>query len=228
MAASSLCFAVIAASFALLAASVSSLQPTVFSVGDEKGWTVPSGNGTESYNHWAKRNRFQVGDVLEFKYANDSVLRVSHDDYKQCSTEIPMSRFTDGDTKFAFDTFGPFYFISGVPGHCEAGQRMIARVMAPSTLTGGAPAAAPGMPPATTPVVPAGAPVPATSSTSRDIGAPPPSGSSDSSSTGGAAASTPSPMPEASGASTRGVLSVVSSIVLGFMVVAVISLFVLA
>ncbi|KAK3155141.1 hypothetical protein QOZ80_2BG0199380 [Eleusine coracana subsp. coracana] len=222
MAASSLlCFAVIAASCALLVASVSSLQPTVFNVGDEKGWTVPSGNGTESYNHWAKRNRFQVGDILEFKYANDSVLRVSHDDYKQCSTETPMSRFTDGDTKFPFDTFGPFYFISGVPGHCEAGQRMIARVMAPSTLTGGAPA--------TTPVVPAGAPVPATSSTSRDIGAPPPSGSSDSSSTGGAAASTPSPspMPEASGASTRRVLSVVSSIVIGFMVVAVISLFVL-
>jgi hypothetical protein len=24
---------------------------------------VPS-NGTESYNHWAKRNRFHVGDVL--------------------------------------------------------------------------------------------------------------------------------------------------------------------
>jgi hypothetical protein len=65
MAATSLCCAVFTVSCALLAASaVSSLPAVVFSVGDEKGWTVPSGNGTESYNHWAKRNRFQVGDVL--------------------------------------------------------------------------------------------------------------------------------------------------------------------
>lgn len=53
-----------AVSCALLVASVSSLPPpAVFQVGDERGWTVPP-NGTETYNHWAKRNRFQVGDVL--------------------------------------------------------------------------------------------------------------------------------------------------------------------
>jgi hypothetical protein len=39
-------------------------MPVVYSVGDMRGWTLPSGNGTESYNHWAKKNRFQVGDVL--------------------------------------------------------------------------------------------------------------------------------------------------------------------
>ena len=64
----------------------------------------------------------------DFKYANDSVLLVSHDDYKQCSTETPVRRFTGGDTKFTLDGLGPFYFVSGVPGHCEKGQRMIARV----------------------------------------------------------------------------------------------------
>lgn len=64
MAATTLHFAVFVASCALLAPSASPLTPAVFSVGDEKGWTVPSGNGTESYNHWAKRNRFQVGDIL--------------------------------------------------------------------------------------------------------------------------------------------------------------------
>jgi hypothetical protein len=51
----------------LLAASVpplASSMPVVYSVGDVRGWALPSGNGTESYNHWAKKNRFQVGDVL--------------------------------------------------------------------------------------------------------------------------------------------------------------------
>jgi len=59
-------FAVFAFSCAVLVASVSSLPPAVFKVGDERGWTVPA-NGTETYNHWAKRNRIQVGDVLSNK-----------------------------------------------------------------------------------------------------------------------------------------------------------------
>ncbi|XP_062217813.1 early nodulin-like protein 6 [Phragmites australis] len=206
---------VFAASCALLAASVSSLPPAVvFNVGDERGWTVPSGNSTETYNHWAKRNRFQVGDVLNFKYANDSVLLVSHDDYKQCNTESPLSRFTDGDTKFTFDRYGLFYFVSGIPGHCEAGQRMIARVMAPSALSGAPTTAPPAMPPtvsgggggASNPVSSPGV-LPGSSPTSTST-------------------QSPSPLPQASGASRR-VLSVVSSIVVGLVVVGVVFLFVL-
>jgi hypothetical protein len=149
----------------------------------------------------------------EFKYAsNDSVLVVNHDDYKQCSTDAPLSRFTDGDTKFTFDRFGLFYFVSGAPGHCEAGQRMIARVMAPSSLTG-APAAAPVMPPASN----GGAPTPPSS----PVVAVPSSGSS----SGAVTSSTlsPSPTEQASGAS----ITVVSSVVLGLVVMAFVSLFVM-
>ncbi|RCV08146.1 hypothetical protein SETIT_1G302600v2 [Setaria italica] len=212
----SLRFAVFAISCALLAASVAALPPAVFNVGDERGWAVPSGNGTETYNHWAKRNHFQVGDILSFKYANDSVLLVSHDDYKQCSTETPLSRFTSGDTKFRLDGTGPFYFVSGVPGHCEAGQRMIARVRAPSSLTG-APAAAPGMPPT---AMGSGTPTPAASS---------PAAPSVVVGSGSASTPTPtpspSPMPAASGA-TRRALSVVSSVVVGLVVVGVVTLLV--
>jgi hypothetical protein len=145
----------------------------------------------------------------EFKYAsNDSVLVVNHDDYKQCSTDAPLSRFTDGDTKFTFDRFGLFYFVSGAPGHCEAGQRMIARVMAPSSLTG-----APAMPPASN----GGAPTPPSS----PVVAVPSSGSS----SGAVTSSTlsPSPTEQASGAS----ITVVSSVVLGLVVMAFVSLFVM-
>ncbi|CAN6280135.1 unnamed protein product [Urochloa humidicola] len=219
MAASSLRLAVFALSCALLAASASSLPPAVFNVGDERGWTVPSGNGTETYNHWAKRTPMQVGDILSFKYANDSVLLVSHDDYKQCSTETPLSRFTGGDTKFRLDGYGPFYFLSGVPGHCEAGQRMIARVRAPSSQTAGAPAAAPGMPPTASGGF-GGAPTPAGAAASSPAAPSVVGGSGSASST---PTPTPSPTPQPSGASRR---AVVSSIVVGLVVVCVVTLFV--
>ncbi|NP_001266625.3 uclacyanin-2 precursor [Zea mays] len=192
-----------AVSCALLVASVSSLPPpAVFQVGDERGWTVPA-NGTETYNHWAKRNRFQVGDVLDFKYgANDSVLLVAHDDYKQCSTETPLGRFTGGDTKFALDRYGPVYFVSGVAGHCEAGQRMIVRVIRPgASAPRGAPVAAPAMPPTASGSGRSGAPSPATS----------PAGSgSGSSSTSPSPSPSPSPLPQASGASRRVLVSSVA------------------
>ena len=148
-----------------------------------------------------------------FRYANDSVLLVSHDDYKQCSTETPVRRFTGGDTKFTLDGLGPFYFVSGVPGHCEKGQRMIARVRMPSSLTAGVPAAAPGMPPT---VGAGGAPKPAASSSP----AAPSVAASGSASTPTPA---PSPLLEASGATSRRALSVVSS---GLAVAGVVSLFV--
>ncbi|KAL6912210.1 hypothetical protein ACP4OV_001015 [Aristida adscensionis] len=201
----------------LLAAPASAMAPTVFNVGDERGWKVPAGNGTESYNHWSKRNRFQVGDVLDFKYANDSVLLVTHDEYKGCGTETPISRFTGGETKFTFDHAGLFYFVSGVPGHCEAGQRMIARVTAPSALAHAparstAPAPAPGMPPT------AGSYGSGGGAPSAAVSAPGgvPAGSRPST-------SSPSPQPPSSGASRRVGLSVV----LGLLVGVIAALFVL-
>lgn len=33
-----------------------------FYVGEDEGWIVDPSN--ESYNHWAKRNRFQMNDTL--------------------------------------------------------------------------------------------------------------------------------------------------------------------
>ena len=155
----------------------------------------------------------------DFKYANDSVLLVSHDDYKQCSTETPVRRFTGGDTKFTLDGLGPFYFVSGVPGHCEKGQRMIARVRMPSSLTAGVPAAAPGMPPT---VGAGGAPRPAASSPA----VPSVAGSAGSVSTP-TPTPAPSPQPQASSASSRRA-SVVLSIVVGLAVVGVVTLFVVA
>ncbi|RLM85189.1 hypothetical protein C2845_PM04G19200 [Panicum miliaceum] len=96
------------------------------------------------------RHRFHVGDVLDFKYSkNDSVLLVRRGDYGGCRAASPVRRLAGGgaDTKFRLDRPGLFYFISGVPARCEAGQRMVVRVVDARDSLGAptpAPAPAPG------------------------------------------------------------------------------------
>ncbi|XP_073128830.1 early nodulin-like protein 21 [Henckelia pumila] len=120
--------------------SVSSFR---FEVGEEVGWKMPNGEEPETYNEWAAQNRFQIGDTLHFKYQNDSVLVVSFADYSNCNTANPVSKFEDGSSVFRFDRSGFFYFISGQPGHCKSGQRLIVRVMHPSEIGVSSPAPAP-------------------------------------------------------------------------------------
>ncbi|KAL9236072.1 hypothetical protein vseg_010779 [Gypsophila vaccaria] len=97
-----------------------------------RGWLMPDGSETETYNEWAEQNRFHIGDTIHFKYSKDSVLQVDREDYGSCNVTSPISKFEDGSTVFKFDRPGFFYFISGKPGHCEAGQKMIVRVMVQS------------------------------------------------------------------------------------------------
>ncbi|CAL5038078.1 unnamed protein product [Urochloa decumbens] len=126
--------ALVVVSAAFLAGSASaSWHAQVFVVGGEpRGWTQPAAPDDETYNHWAARNRFHVGDFLHFKYdTNDSVLVVSRDDYKFCGTSRPAQRFDGGDTRVRLDRSGFSYYISGAPGHCDAGQRMTVRVLPP-------------------------------------------------------------------------------------------------
>ncbi|XP_044972393.1 early nodulin-like protein 1 [Hordeum vulgare subsp. vulgare] len=102
-------------------------QGLVFHVGGPRGWRVPDAN--TSYGWWAMNNRFHVGDQLYFKYENDSVLLVTREEFDACNATEPLSRFADGSTTVRLDRPGFFCFISGEPGHCEEGQRLIVRVM---------------------------------------------------------------------------------------------------
>ncbi|GAV68825.1 Cu_bind_like domain-containing protein [Cephalotus follicularis] len=110
----------------MIVVSVSSFQ---FEVGGERGWIKPTGNETETYNEWATQNRFHVGDTLYFGYKKDSVLLVNSTSYNNCTVSNPISKFENGSTKFRFDRYGIFYFISGQPDNCKAGQKLIVRVM---------------------------------------------------------------------------------------------------
>ncbi|MCD7456131.1 hypothetical protein HAX54_030706 [Datura stramonium] len=122
---------------------VSSFQ---FRVGGEIGWIKPIGNESETYNEWAARNRFRIGDTLYFKYKDDSVVEVTPANYLNCNTTSPISKFENGDTVFKFSHSGFFYFISGHENNCKSGQRIIIRVMHPSEIS--SPAHAPEISPA--------------------------------------------------------------------------------
>ncbi|KAF5181515.1 Early nodulin-like protein [Thalictrum thalictroides] len=100
--------------------------------GSKEAWKIPS-SPSDSLNQWAQRSRFQINDVIVWKYnaKDDSVLQVTRNDYANCNISSPIAQFNDGDTKLKLDKAGPYYFISGAKGHCEQGQKMIVVVMSP-------------------------------------------------------------------------------------------------
>lgn len=67
--------------------------------------------------------------VVGFKYEKDSVMVVSEEEYGKCKTSHPVFFSNNGDTVFKFDRAGLFFFISGVSGHCNRGQKMIIKVL---------------------------------------------------------------------------------------------------
>ncbi|XP_015584095.1 mavicyanin-like [Ricinus communis] len=101
---------------------------TQFLVGGDNGWTLPK-KDDPMFNDWASRNRFKVNDTVYFKYEKDSVMVVTEEEYKKCRSAHPIFFSNNGDTVFMFDRPGLFYFISGVNGHCERGQKMIIKVL---------------------------------------------------------------------------------------------------
>ncbi|KAF3788030.1 Early nodulin-like protein 1 [Nymphaea thermarum] len=112
-----------------------------FTVGGDMGWAIPPANDTDMYNQWASKNRFQVGDTLHFKYKKDSVMVVSDTDYDMCNSSHPLFYYNNGKTDFKISQSGLLYFISGVSGHCEKGQKMIIKVLSgpASPSPGGSP-----------------------------------------------------------------------------------------
>ncbi|KAG2279746.1 hypothetical protein Bca52824_050966 [Brassica carinata] len=123
----------------MISASVSSLEYKLH-------WEVPPANASTSFNDWASSKRFQVGDIIRFKYKKDSVMQVTKECYKQCNSSHPRFYSNTGKTRFMFDHseqhYLPYYFISGTSGHCEKGQKMIVEVISNDrTTTSSAPPA---------------------------------------------------------------------------------------
>uniref|UniRef100_A0A7N0T7H8 Phytocyanin domain-containing protein n=1 Tax=Kalanchoe fedtschenkoi TaxID=63787 RepID=A0A7N0T7H8_KALFE len=101
-----------------------------FEVGGMEGWIVPPENDTSYYNDWASENRFRLGDLINFKYKKDSVMEVREGDYKTCNSTHPLFFSNTGHTEYKLRSKRAYYFISGVAGHCERGQKVIIKVLA--------------------------------------------------------------------------------------------------
>ncbi|XP_047306422.1 mavicyanin-like [Impatiens glandulifera] len=99
-----------------------------YQVGDQNGWAIPP-NEDWSYNHWASQHRFKINDTLRFQYKDDSVMLVKDGDYNKCETGSPIFFSNSGNTLFKLNESRSFYFMSGVSGHCQRGQKMIVRVL---------------------------------------------------------------------------------------------------
>ncbi|PUZ54805.1 hypothetical protein GQ55_5G160500 [Panicum hallii var. hallii] len=117
-----------------LAAAVFSSEAYVFYPGGRDGWVL---DPSESYNHWAGRNRFQVNDTIVFAHEEgvSSVLLVTEQDFDTCSTRSPVRRLDavgggGGRSVFRFDRSGPFFFISSDEDRCRKAQKLYIIVMA--------------------------------------------------------------------------------------------------
>ncbi|GMH17091.1 hypothetical protein Nepgr_018932 [Nepenthes gracilis] len=107
-----------------------------FVVNGNDGWVVPPSDNHQIYNDWASKHRFKVNDTLHFEYKKDSVMEVTEQEYEKCLTSGPLFFSNNGSTIFVLDGPGLFYFISGIMGHCDRGQKMIVKVLEPKAQSG--------------------------------------------------------------------------------------------
>ncbi|KAL5701858.1 hypothetical protein ACHQM5_027150 [Ranunculus cassubicifolius] len=122
-------------------------EAKTYTVGDTTGWTtlVPY-----NYTQWSSTKTFIVGDVVVFRYnkAFHNVMQVSHEAFNDCNTSSPMAIYTTGDDSVTIKKNGHYYYLCGVPGHCQAGQKVDIRVVGKGSNT--LPPTGAAMPPSTT------------------------------------------------------------------------------
>ncbi|XXG65355.1 hypothetical protein AAC387_Pa05g3075 [Persea americana] len=112
---------------------------TDYVVGDNNGWTTGF-----DYSEWAKDKKFRVGDALIFIYSEGyhSVAKVDGKGFGSCSVPPNATVLTSGNDKITLTTTGNKWYICGVSGHCEAGQKLKITVL-PKSMIGGPPSPAP-------------------------------------------------------------------------------------
>ncbi|EYU46581.1 hypothetical protein MIMGU_mgv1a014576mg [Erythranthe guttata] len=120
----------------------------VYKVGDYAGWTIVD---NMDYNKWASSKTFRVGDTLIFEYDNlfHNVLEVTRSEFHSCDAESPIATYDSGNDSVVIRSPGHYYYICGLEGHCQAGQKVDIRVpksnepakgpiQSPIQVTGGA------------------------------------------------------------------------------------------
>lgn len=100
-----------------------------FIVGDNMGWSVPTG-GPVSYQRWANGKSFKVGDTLVFNFVNGAhnVARVSKAAYDTCNTTSPINTISTGPARITLTNSGEHYYMCTFPSHCSMGQKLAINV----------------------------------------------------------------------------------------------------
>ncbi|ESQ51694.1 hypothetical protein EUTSA_v10017853mg [Eutrema salsugineum] len=104
---------------------------TVHKVGDSNGWTMMG----VDYEAWASSRTFKVGDSLVFEYNNEyhDVTQVTPNNFELCEPSNPLTTYQTGSDTVKLTKPGVQNFICGVPGHCDAGQKLQIHVL-PASL----------------------------------------------------------------------------------------------
>ncbi|XP_060200343.1 mavicyanin-like [Lycium barbarum] len=113
-------------------AVLGSTNATVYQVGESAGWTF-----NYNYDTWAFFKNFQVGDTLVFNYKPQlhNVRQVDINDYSSCTDNNPIASYNSGSDSVTLETPGEYYFLSGVPGDCNAGLKFHLNIAAATTTT---------------------------------------------------------------------------------------------
>ncbi|KAH7292353.1 hypothetical protein KP509_29G063900 [Ceratopteris richardii] len=100
----------------------------MYRVGDNGMWMLGS---KVSYNKWAASKIFRQNDKLLFTFnpTFHNLMLVSAADYMRCSPRKPMVIYTKGKIDFTLAKKGTYFFICGIPGHCQAGMKMAIKVL---------------------------------------------------------------------------------------------------
>lgn len=132
--------------------------------------------------------------VFKYNKAMHDVRQVSHEDFQSCKAKAPIEEYTTGMDSITLKMAGHHYFLCGIPGHCQVGQKVEINVLPGASSPGESPAPSPND---------NGSPAPSPSHTESPAPSPGHTGSSTPPpSSGGSSSSTPAEPGEGSSSST--------------------------
>ncbi|XVF28885.1 hypothetical protein REPUB_Repub15cG0071400 [Reevesia pubescens] len=67
--------------------------------------------------------------VFEYHVQVHNVMQVTDSMYKACNVSAPLATYTTGNDSINITTKGHHFFLCGVPGHCQAGQKVDINVL---------------------------------------------------------------------------------------------------
>lgn len=84
--------------------------------------------------------------VFQYSPQFHNVMQVTHAEYQSCNASAPIATHTTGKDSITISTHGHHFFLCGVPGHCQAGQKVDINVLRVSSSASPAQSPSPSSP----------------------------------------------------------------------------------